>query len=239
MPGMFDGLRRNLKFSVGFTVVSLLFWLLQFVYQHYVLVTGSLEVSFVRSFAFAGATFLGAALFTSALFRWVPRWNRHLMVRRNLGVLGFTFIILHVFFVLSLNWNLDVMLLFTPLNPLDNPVMFGVLAFPILFAMWVTSTDWAVAKMGFKKWKFLHRLVYLAYLFSVLHFITINPPALMNLAGYALLGMTFLALSGELFWFVRTRMNLGFRGVGSLVGVLFIFVWLLVIYFALVPFLSA
>ena len=39
----------------------------------------------------------------------------------------------------------------------------------VLFVMTATSLDWAVKKMGFKNWKLLHRLVYLASLTLLLH----------------------------------------------------------------------
>lgn len=232
MPALFEGASRNLKFVAAFVSLSLVFWLAHFAYQFYALSPGDLGSSMVRSFAFAGATMIGASLFSSALFKWVPSWARYWHVRRSLGVVGSVFILFHVLSVMNFIVSWDAASVFSSLNPFDNPLIFGVMAAPIFAAMALTSTDWAVSRLGFNRWKALHRLVYFGYLFAVFHFLLVNPPMLMNPAGYMLIGMTFLALAGELFWFVKTTWARKSTALGGAVGVLVIFLWLLFAYLA-------
>lgn len=48
-------------------------------------------------------------------------------------------------------------------------IILSFIAYLILFALAATSFDWIVAKMKFKKWKLLHRLVYLGALLILIH----------------------------------------------------------------------
>ena len=73
----------------------------------------------------------------------------------------------------------------------------------------------------------MHRLVYFGYLFGVFHFLTINPVLLLNPAGYLLLGITVLALAGELFWFLKMIKSGKATKFGTLVGIVVILLWIL------------
>lgn len=230
-PALFEGARKNWKFVLKFLVVSIVFWLLQFAYQQYVLNNEMVEISIVRSFALAGATYFGFALLSSTIFKWKPAWNRYWYVRRSFGVMGFVFILFHVFAVISFYYSGDISGVFYSLNPFENPIIFGVIAFPIFFIMAVTSTDWATMKLG-ARWKMLHRMVYFGYLASVFHFLLINPKSLMNAAGYLLIATTFSVLAGELFWFIKTVRKKNFSTIGTAIGILLIFVYLIITYFA-------
>ncbi len=85
--------------------------------------------------------------------------------RRMMGVSCFVYVLLH--FTIYL---LDYSTLAVMLENFTRPfIISGALAFVILLAMAITSTNWAVKKMGFKKWKNLHRLVYLAVFLAFLH----------------------------------------------------------------------
>ncbi len=85
--------------------------------------------------------------------------------RRMMGVSCFVYVLLH--FTIYL---LDYSTLAVMLENFTRPfIISGALAFLILLAMAITSTNWAVKKMGFKKWKNLHRLVYLAVFLAFLH----------------------------------------------------------------------
>ena len=230
---MFEGAIKDWKFVVSFIVASIVFWLLEFAYQFYLLVPGQLNVSLVRSFALSGATLFSAALLSSALMRWKPAWARYWNVRRALGVVGTAFIALHVVSVIQFLYLGGVFAPFFSLNPFENPIVFGLLALSFFLALALTSTDWAVRTMRVW-WKRLHRLVYLAYLFAVLHCTTVNPPILFNPAGYLLLLMAALALIGELYWFYRISKKRKFQSMEFKVGVGMIVLWIVFSYFAYV-----
>lgn len=229
---LFSGARKEWRFVFKFLAFSFVFWILQFAYQFYFLIPGEVGGSLVRSFALSGATFIGLALLSSSVFKWRPSLAKYWYVRRSLGVMGWFFISLHILTVIGFLFQGDTSGIFYSLNPFQNPIIFGVLAFPIFFLMAMTSTDWAVEKLGFRKWKAIHRLVYFGYLFAIFHFLLINPALLMNPAGYLLLVVTFLALAGQLFWFLKIASRKKFSTLGSGVGFLVIFLWLLLGYLA-------
>lgn len=239
MVKLFEGAVKNWKSVLLFLVFSLVFWLLEFVLQYYFLVPldplvpDQFGAAMVRSFAFSGATFFSAALLCSSIFRWFPRYAKHWPLRRSLGVMGFVFILMHSFSVVNFYFGGDPTGLYWSLNPFENPLIFGILAMPLFFVITITSTDWAMRKLG-ANWKTVQRLVYFAFMLSVFHFLIINPPALMNIAGYLLILVTFLALAGELYWFLKMGLQKKFSGTGSLIGFLIIFLYLLFIYFAFI-----
>jgi len=234
-PKLFEGARKNWKFVLKFLIVSIVFWLIQFAHQYYVLNfelgDANLGISLVRSFALAGATYFGFALLSSTIFKWKREWNRYWHVRRSFGVMGFVFILFHVLSVIQFYFSGDTSGIFYSINPFENPIIFGVIAFPIFFIMAITSTDWAVNKLG-AKWKIIHRLVYFGYLASVFHFLLINPKSLMNIMGYLLIVTTFLVLASEVFWFIKTAGKRNFSTLGTGIGILIIFVYLIISYFA-------
>ncbi len=229
MVQLFEGAAKNWRFVLKFVVLALVFWLLEFVYQFFINEPGEFAFAWVRGFGFAGATFISAALFSSAVFKWKPVWAKYWYVRRSFGVLGFVFIVFHVWGAINLYYKGNLNALFFSWNPFENPLIFGFIAFPIFGIMALTSTDWAAHKLK-TKWKALHRLVYFAFYASVFHFLTINPPQLLSPPGYLLLALTFLALAGELFWFFKTVSKRNFSTLGTLIGILIIFLYLITAY---------
>lgn len=195
---------RHWKALLLFSLGAILFWCAEFVYQYVVLIPRELPGSIIRSFALTGATLISIALFSSALFKWIPRWARFWRYRRYLGVSGFVFIVAHIWSVYHFFFNYDVRAVYWSFNPFENPIVFGSVAFLLFFVMAATSTDWAVDTLTPKVWKRLHRVAYFAYWAAIFHFTLINPMLLQNPAGYLLLAMTACALFGQLYWFVRT-----------------------------------
>ncbi len=205
-----------------FSLGALVFWFTQFGLQFFWLTKDELGGSLVRSFALTGATLIGAALFSSAMFKWFPKTARHWRIRRYLGVSGFIFISFHVLAVLKYLFNFDVNGAYYSFNPFENPIIFGSIAFPILFVMAATSTDWAVDKLTPKRWKFIHRFIYIAYASAIFHFILINPELLKNPPGILLLVITSLAVLGQLYWYIHTAFSRKFKNRGTYVGLLII-----------------
>lgn len=125
----------------------------------------------VRYYALWAVFFLYATLLIGPLtfaFRGIP--SRALLVKstRALGVSAFLFAALHAYFAFfgSLGG-------FAALPYLQGrtllAVLLGDVAFLILVALACTSFDFAVRRMGFQKWKFLHRFVYFAGVCILLH----------------------------------------------------------------------
>jgi len=209
---------NNWPFFWKFQVFAILFWLAEFFYQYLWLIPGNFVGSLVRGSALAGAMLIGFALASSVIFRWVPRTAQYWRLRRYLGVSGSVFVFLHALAVYYFYFAFDFTQVYSTLNPIDNPIVFGSFALPIFMIMALTSTDLAVRELTPRVWKFIHRFVYVAYLASVFHFITINPELLANPAGYILLALTMFVLFGHTQLFLKTAIKKRFRSLGTFVG---------------------
>jgi len=137
----------------------------------------------------------------------IPLAKLYLHARRAIGVLAFYYAFLHVF--VSFFQQLDG---FASLGHMDFgfslSLVCGIFALAILFVMTLTSLDWAVEKMGFKNWKLLHRLVYLAGLAILVHIVIIGPH-------YAGLGAVSVATSvglALLLWLEGVRLYRSMHG---------------------------
>lgn len=101
-------------------------------------------------------------------FKRLPQRVRLIKSVRALGVSSFLFALLHVYFAFfgALGgWSGIPFLQGKTLVA----VLLGLGALIILFLLACTSFDFAVKRMGFKRWKFLHRFVYLGGLAILVH----------------------------------------------------------------------
>lgn len=93
-------------------------------------------------------------------------------MRRSLGVYGFCYIALHILTYAWLsnyfNWLLILRDLFE-----RRAMSIGLLAFALLIPLALTSTNGWQKRLG-KRWKSLHRLVYLAVPLGVLHYFLLD-----------------------------------------------------------------
>ena len=190
---------KDMKYALAVIILGILFWMLQFVYQYSSLAGDSLTVV-VRSAAFTTATLIGIALIVGPLAQLFPRFN-YIRHRRAFGVLGFTFTIVHVTTVL-LYYGFGLL---TNANPYSNPLIFGLLAFILYIPLYATSTGWAMRKLTYGRWKAIHRLVYLAFILTVLHYAMTNPAVLLSVPGYILMLVTIFVFGSELAAFSRHR----------------------------------
>jgi methionine sulfoxide reductase heme-binding subunit len=91
-------------------------------------------------------------------------------VRKMLGLFAFFYAVLHFTTYLVLDQELDF-------GDIGEDIVkrkfitVGFAAFMTLVPLAVTSTDRALKRLGFRRWKRLHRLVYLAAVLGVVHFV--------------------------------------------------------------------
>jgi sulfoxide reductase heme-binding subunit YedZ len=113
-------------------------------------------------------TFLAASLVPTPLHALAGvAWP--LRLRRLLGVTAFGYAALHFLWYLVVDQTLDVALVATDVA--KRPfITVGFVALLVLLPLAVTSTDGWVRRLGFKAWKRLHRLAYLAALLGLVHF---------------------------------------------------------------------
>lgn len=97
-------------------------------------------------------------------------WNGWIRVRRMLGLFAFFYASLHFltylwvdqFFVLADIWS-DV---------IKRPyITVGILSFLILIPLAATSSDRVIRRLGGRRWRRLHRMVYPATLGAIVHFL--------------------------------------------------------------------
>ncbi len=104
-------------------------------------------------------------------FRW-PAWSRFLLRhRRYLGVLTFLILVIHLFMYFALEAF--------EFNALEQIVtktylIFGSLAWLILLVLALTSNNISIRKLGGRRWKQIHRTVYLASFFVSIHVLLIE-----------------------------------------------------------------
>ncbi|MBI4053095.1 MAG: ferric reductase-like transmembrane domain-containing protein [Candidatus Diapherotrites archaeon] len=122
----------------------------------------------IRTLGLGGFFLLCVSLMIGPLVTLWPKTFAQLFEpRRAVGVSAFIFMAAHYLLVLMLYFNFDFALLSTM-----PQLTIAIPAFFIIFAMALTSTDWAMRVMG-KNWKRLHRLVYIAFILILAHFVQV------------------------------------------------------------------
>lgn len=91
-------------------------------------------------------------------------------IRRTLGLLAFGYASLHLVWYVAIDQIGDVGLLWKDVTKRKFMTV-GFVAWLILLPLAVTSTARWVRRLGYARWKRLHRLVYVAALLGVVHFI--------------------------------------------------------------------
>ncbi|MCV9921984.1 protein-methionine-sulfoxide reductase heme-binding subunit MsrQ [Pseudomonas sp. BT-42-2] len=157
---------------------------------------------------------LGALIFLLITLSMTPLqrltgWSGWIVVRRQLGLWCFAYIVLHMtaymVFILGLDWGqLGVELRKRPY------IIVGVLGFIGLLALAVTSNRYSQRRLG-ARWKKLHKLVYVILGLGLLHFLWIVRSDLKEWAIYASIGAALLALRIPAVW-RRVPRLIGGRG---------------------------
>ncbi|WP_070092277.1 protein-methionine-sulfoxide reductase heme-binding subunit MsrQ [Pseudomonas monteilii] len=134
-------------------------------------------------------TFLLVTLGMTPLQR-LTGWPGWIVVRRQLGLWCFAYIVLHMtsymVFILGLDWGqLGVELRKRPY------IIVGALGFLGLLALTVTSNRYSQRRLG-ARWKKLHRLVYVILGLGLLHFLWIVRSDLEEWVIYAAVGAVLL-----------------------------------------------
>ncbi len=97
-------------------------------------------------------------------------WSWPLRVRRMLGLFAFFYACLHLSTYLFLDQGLDVGSIGKDIAK-RRFVTVGFAAFCALVPLAITSTQGWVKRLGYRRWKLLHRLAYAAAALACIHFI--------------------------------------------------------------------
>ena len=112
--------------------------------------------------------FLIAALGCTPL-KAVFGWTWPMRLRRMLGLLAFFYALLHVITYTALDQGLDWNAIVDDIVK-RKFIFFGFSTFVLLIPLAATSTNSALRRLGYVRWKQLHRLAYVAPALAVLHF---------------------------------------------------------------------
>jgi sulfoxide reductase heme-binding subunit YedZ len=120
-------------------------------------------------------------------------WTWPVRIRRMLGLFAFFYGSLHFAIYALLDQALDLHAVLADIVK-RNFILVGFLALLLMAPLAVTSTDAMVRRLGFPRWKRLHRLVYAAGVLGAVHFIwrvkrDVTEPALYAGVLALLLGM--------------------------------------------------
>jgi sulfoxide reductase heme-binding subunit YedZ len=112
---------------------------------------------------------LTASLAITPLRRLSPRLNWLIKFRRLLGLFAFFYASLHLLTYVALYAGFDVNAMAADIAK-RRYITVGVAAWLLLLPLAATSTNWAIRKMGGKRWSRLHKLVYAAAVCGVIHY---------------------------------------------------------------------
>jgi len=119
-----------------------------------------------------GDTVLSCLMLTLAItpLRRITGWNEIIRVRRLIGLSAFWYACLHL--TTYVVFDQDFSLMEITKDIVKHPwVLVGFTGFLCLLPLAITSTNGWIRRLGGKKWNRLHRLVYVAAVSGVLHYL--------------------------------------------------------------------
>ncbi len=122
-------------------------------------------------------------------------WKQLHPLRRIFGVYAFVYVALHLTIFVYLDYGLSWPLIQEAIFE-KRYALVGFASFLILLPLALTSTRWAIKKMG-KRWTTLHKWVYLASILAVLHYILLVKNNYTQPLVFAVVLLVLLALRWE------------------------------------------
>ncbi|HEX9298432.1 MAG TPA: protein-methionine-sulfoxide reductase heme-binding subunit MsrQ [Polyangiaceae bacterium] len=128
-------------------------------------------------------------------------WTAQMRVRRMVGLFAFFYATLHLSTYLALDQAFDISDIAEDIVK-RKFITVGFVAFLLLVPLALTSTDRAVKRLGFRRWKRVHRLAYVAASLGVVHFAW---RVKADLLVPAIFGAVLLSLFAARIWTARTK----------------------------------
>jgi sulfoxide reductase heme-binding subunit YedZ len=133
-----------------------------------------------------------------------PRLSWLIQFRRLLGLFVFFYATLHMLTWLGLYANFDLNTIETDITKRRFIIM-GVTTYLLLLPLALTSTKWAIRKMGGKNWNRLHMLIYVAALTAMVHYWWKVKTGVISPAPYTLVILILLGVRPVLAWNRKRR----------------------------------
>jgi methionine sulfoxide reductase heme-binding subunit len=112
---------------------------------------------------------LAITLAISPLRKLVPGLGWLIRFRRLLGLFAFFYATLHMLTWVALYSGFDLHAMLIDVTK-RRFIMAGAAAYLLLLPLALTSTNWAIRKLGGKNWNRLHKLIYVAAICGVVHY---------------------------------------------------------------------
>jgi DMSO/TMAO reductase YedYZ heme-binding membrane subunit len=128
--------------------------------------------TFNKSVADTSVILMGLSMVLSSVCFFWDRFDSFIIYRKQLGLIGFGFGLLHV----GLSWE-ALEKLFLPTTwatPAYQPILAGVLGLIIFSMMALISNQFAAHKLGGRNWRYLLRTGYLAMFFIWIHVVLLK-----------------------------------------------------------------
>jgi sulfoxide reductase heme-binding subunit YedZ len=109
------------------------------------------------------------SLAVTPLRKLVPRLSWLIKFRRLLGLFAFFYGTLHMLTYVALYAGFNVQAMLDDIKQ-RKFITIGVAAWLLLLPLALTSTNWAIRKLGGKNWNRLHKLVYVAAICGAIHY---------------------------------------------------------------------
>jgi sulfoxide reductase heme-binding subunit YedZ len=155
------------------------------------------------------------SLAITPLRRLSPRLNWLIKFRRLLGLFAFFYGTVHLLTYVALYSGFDLNAIAADIAK-RRFITVGVAAWLLLLPLAATSTNWAIRKLGGKRWNRLHKLVYLAAVCGVIHYWwQVKPGVLSPLRMTLALGVL---LAARPLWSLRQKWAGGRKAVASIAG---------------------
>lgn len=147
---------------------------------------------------------LVATLAISPLRRMVPKLNWLIRFRRLVGLFAFFYGTVHLMAYVGLYAGFNVGLMLSDIAK-RRYITAGVAAYLLLIPLAITSTTWAIRKLGGKRWNRLHMLIYPAAILGVIHFWWQQKPGVLKPLPVTVILVALLGVRPLLAWRQRRK----------------------------------
>jgi sulfoxide reductase heme-binding subunit YedZ len=133
-----------------------------------------------------------------------PRLSWLVQFRRLIGLFVFFYATLHMFTWIGLYAGFDFNTVETDITKRRFIIM-GVATYLLLLPLALTSTTWAIRKLGGKNWNRLHMLIYLAAITAMIHYWWKVKTGVISPAPHTLVIVILLGIRPALAWNRRRK----------------------------------
>jgi sulfoxide reductase heme-binding subunit YedZ len=144
------------------------------------------------------------SLAITPLRRLSPRLSWLIKFRRLLGLFAFFYGTVHLLTYVALYAGFDVTTMEIDIAK-RRFITVGVAAWLLLLPLALTSTNWAIRKLGGKNWNRLHKLVYVAAVCGIIHYWWQVKPGVLSPLRLTMVLAVLLAARPVLAWMQRRK----------------------------------